>query len=59
MQTPESLAAELIKTLGDADEDTVDAAIDIARVLLRHRRLAQLRFETECKLAEIRSGPTL
>jgi hypothetical protein len=59
MQAPELLAQELLKALGDADEDTVDAAIDITQTLIRHRRRAQSKFEAECKIAEIRAGPTL
>lgn len=57
MQPPETLAMELLKTLGDADEYTVDAAIDIALALLRHRRRVQNQFEAECKIAEINAGP--
>jgi hypothetical protein len=54
MQAPETLAQELIKTLGDADENTAGAAMEIAQILRRHRRIAQIEFEQECATAELK-----
>ena len=34
---PSQLAEEIVKLVGDADDSTARAAIEIAQILLRHR----------------------
>jgi len=36
---PDELARELLKTLGDADHNTAQTALDIAKLLVGHREL--------------------
>jgi hypothetical protein len=47
MMTPQKMADELLKTIGDADSNTAHTALKIAELLLVHRDHAQLDFERE------------
>ena len=46
--TPQSLAEEVLKVVGDADSDTARTALDIASLLLGHRDRACIEFEKQC-----------
>ena len=43
--TPVQLAEEIVKVVGDADSDTAQTALAIARLLLQHRDSAAIEFE--------------
>jgi hypothetical protein len=44
---PVQLAEEIMKLVGDADDSTANAALEIARVLLYHRKQAEIEFVSE------------
>ena len=46
--TPVQLAAEIVKVVGDADDNTARTALEIARLLLIHRKEAEIDFERDC-----------
>jgi len=48
MKTPVQLAEELVKVLGDSDDNTAGFALQIAQLLVSHRRMACLDFEQAC-----------
>lgn len=50
--TPIQLAEEVMKVVGDASNDTAYAALDIAGILLKHRRMEEITF-----VAESQSSP--
>jgi len=52
-QHPQKLADEVIGVLRDADSNTAHTALEIAKLLLRHRDHAQLDFDRE-----LLSGPS-
>lgn len=47
-QTPIELAEEIVKVVGDADDNTAHSALEIAAILLRHRKSAEIDFHHEC-----------
>lgn len=46
--TPVQLAEEIVKVVGDADDNTARTALEIARLLLIHRKEAEIDFERDC-----------
>jgi hypothetical protein len=46
--TPIQLAEEIVRLVGDADDNTAHTALQIAGLLLAHRKLAELDFHDEC-----------
>lgn len=50
--SPVKLAEEIVNLVSGADNDTVNAALTIADVLLRHRRLAEIDFNHKCRTGE-------
>ena len=44
MAHPTQLAEEIMKLVGDADDSTARAALEMAGILLRHRREAEIDF---------------
>lgn len=49
MKAPEQLAKEMFQSLGDADFLTANAAIDMVRILVRHRKEAENEFTQRCR----------
>jgi len=47
MQHPQTLADEIVKTIGEADSNTAHTALKIAELLLVHRDHAHLDFDRE------------
>lgn len=47
-RTPVQLAEEIVKIVGDFDDNTAHIALQIARLLLEHRQLAELEFRRLC-----------
>jgi len=45
--TPIHLAEEIVKIVGDADSDTAQTAVAIARLLLLHREHCLINFERD------------
>jgi hypothetical protein len=45
--TPVQLAEEILKMVGDADDNTARTALDIARLLIGHRKSAEIDFLSE------------
>jgi len=45
--TPQELATEIVKTLGEADSNTAHTALKIAELLLIHRDHGQLDFDRQ------------
>jgi hypothetical protein len=43
--TPQRLAEEVFRLVGDADYDTAQTALAIARLILQHRDCAAIEFE--------------
>ena len=46
--TPQALAEEVLKVVGDADENTAHTALKIADLLLTHRKMAEIDFHQQC-----------
>jgi hypothetical protein len=46
--TPVQLAEEIVRVVGDADDNTANTAIKIAELLLLHRTMAEINFRKEC-----------
>ncbi|MGH9544687.1 MAG: hypothetical protein ACRD23_05675 [Terriglobales bacterium] len=46
--TPVQLAEEVIKVVGDAEESTAHSALQIAEILLKHRKSAEIEFQRRC-----------
>ena len=46
-QHPSALAELVLKTLGDADDSTARVALEIAKLLLAHRKVAEIEFLNE------------
>jgi hypothetical protein len=45
--TPQELANQIVKTLGEADSNTAHTALKIAQLLLTHRDHEQLDFDRQ------------
>lgn len=46
--TPNQLADEIVRLLGDADSSTAQTALGITRLLLLHRDEAEIEFHRHC-----------
>jgi hypothetical protein len=44
---PVQLAEEIVRVVGDADDSTARAALDIAGILLQHRKESEIAFLSE------------
>lgn len=47
-QTPIQLAEQILRLVGDADDNTARTALRIADELLQHRKRAEIDFHQEC-----------
>ena len=49
---PVQLAEEIVKVVGDADDCTAHSALQIAEILLKHRKQAEIEFQRGCLSGE-------